>query len=98
MLSPGNVATPATAAFDCPPLSTPPPALVPKLMTMLFAKLVTVFPEPSCTVTFTAGLILAFAVTVVGGWVNTSAAGAPGVMLNAADCNDVSAPADAWSL
>src|ERR1041385_3073667 len=98
MLKPGKVATPAMAAFDCPPESVPPPALVPIATDTLLAKLVTVLLNASCTVTLTAGLMFANAVTVVGCTENATCAAAPGVMLNAADCADVSALADACSL
>src|SRR5512132_2033936 len=89
-----NVATPLTADTVVVPDSVPPPGLVPIATVMLAVELVTVFPDASCTVTCTAGEMLAPAVALLGWTVNASLAAIAGVTLNAVEVAPVS-PADA---
>src|SRR5688572_18085890 len=85
-----KVATPPTADTVVVPDSVPPPGLVPIATVMLAVELVTVFPNASCTVTCTAGLIAAPAVALVGCTEKASRFAAAGVMLNAAEVAPVS--------
>src|SRR2546430_4469530 len=56
MLSPGNVATPATAATVVVPERVPLPGFAPSAIVTLPVKPVAVFPCPSSAVTCTAGV------------------------------------------
>src|SRR5512143_330810 len=82
MLSPGNVATPFTAAMVAVPDRVPPPAFVPIATVTFAAYAVATFPLASSAVTLTAGAIAAPAVAVVGCCVKTRWVAAPGMMLN----------------
>src|SRR3954467_6938383 len=93
-----NVATPLTADTVVVPDSVPLPGLVPIATVMLALELVTVFPNASCTVTCTAGLIATPAVAVDGWTVKASLVAAAGVMLNAAEVAPVSPPEAAVSV
>src|SRR5438105_13514506 len=84
MLSPGNVATPATAATVVVPERVPLPGFAPSATVTLPVKPVAVFPCPSSAVTCTAGVMDAPAAVFVGGTENASCVADPGVMLNAA--------------
>src|SRR5512133_3324378 len=85
-----NVATPATAVTVVVPDSVPPPGLVPIATVMLAVELVTVLLNASCTVTCTAGEMLAPAVAFAGWTVKASLEAAAGLMLNAAQVAPVS--------
>src|SRR5687767_2460199 len=85
-----NVATPLTAATVVVPDSVPPPGLVPIATVMLAVELGTVFPNASCTVTCTAGLMALPAVALVGCTVKASRFAAAGLMLNVAEVAPVS--------
>src|SRR5512141_679812 len=87
-----NVATPPTADTVAVPDSVPPPGLVPMATVMLAVEVVTVFPNVSCTVTCTAGLIATPAVVFVGWAVKASLEAAAGVMANAELDAPLSAP------
>src|SRR2546429_268297 len=84
MLSPGNVATPATAAWVGVPESVPLLGFVPIATVMSPVNPVAVLPPASWAVTSTAGVIAAPAVVVLGCTLNTSCVAEPAVMLNAA--------------
>src|SRR6266699_2321208 len=71
MLKVENVATPPTAATGPPPVSVPPPGFVPIARVTFPVNVVAVCPSASCAVTFTAGVIAAPAVVLLGGTVNT---------------------------
>ncbi len=84
MERPEKVATPATTVTAVPPVSVPPPGLVP------MARPIVVLPSPvstlplaSSTATVTAGVIGRPAAVLVGPWTKASWAGAPDVMLKA---------------
>src|SRR5579859_4533008 len=79
-----KLATPAVAATMAVPDSVPPPGLVPMATVMLAVELVTVLPNVSCTVTWTAGAIAAPAVALVGCTVKASCDAAAAPMLKAA--------------
>src|SRR5438128_1436886 len=66
MLKVENVATPFTAGTVAVPDSVPLPGLLPIATVTLPVKPVTVFPSPSCAVTWTAGAIAAPAVRLEG--------------------------------
>src|SRR5437762_513540 len=85
-----NVATPLTADTVAVPDSVPPPGLVPMATVTLADELVTVLPNASCTVTCTAGEMLAPAVAFVGWMVKASFDAAPAVMLKAEEVAPVS--------
>src|SRR2546429_3606971 len=72
MLRAEKVATPPTAATGPPPVSVPPPGFVPIARVTFPVNVVAVCPSASCAVTFTAGVIAAPAVVLLGGTVNTS--------------------------
>src|SRR3954465_1467027 len=93
-----NVAMPATADTVLVPDSVPPPGLVPMATVMLAVELVTVLLNASCTVTCTAGVIDAPAISSVGWAVNASLAAAAGLMVNAELDAPVSAPDAAVSV
>src|SRR3954470_10207399 len=80
-----NVATPATADAVVVPDSVPPPGLAPIATVMLAVELGTVFPNASCTVTCTAGLIAAPALALVGCAVTPTLEARSGVMLKAGE-------------
>src|SRR5213076_3133757 len=83
MLSPGNVATPATAATVLVPDKVPVLGLVPIATVMFPVNPVAVLPFPSWAVIWTAGVIAAPATVFVGSTLKTSAVAVAGVMLNA---------------
>src|SRR5687768_6983346 len=91
-----KVATPPTADTVVVPDSVPPPGLVPIATVMLAVELVTVFPNASCTVTCTAGLIAAPAVALVGCTEKASRFAAAGLTLNAVLDAPLSAPEAAF--
>src|SRR5205809_5034701 len=66
MLSPGNVATPATAATVVVPERVPLPGFAPSATVTLPVKPVAVFPCPSSAVTCTAGVMDAPAAVLLG--------------------------------
>src|SRR5271157_5675525 len=81
-----NVATPATTAVAEPPVSVPPPGLIPMArLTVVEWSPVSMLPFASSTATVTAGVIAEPAAVVVGPWRKTRWVGVPGVMLKAAD-------------
>jgi hypothetical protein len=84
MLKVEKVATPFTAAKLVVPASVPPLGLVPSTTITVPVKPVAVFPEASCALTCTAGVITAPAVALVGCTVNASWVAAPAVMLKGA--------------
>src|SRR5438094_7995065 len=92
-----KVATPPDAATVVVPDSVPPPGLVPIATVMLAVELVTVLPKASCTVTCTAGEMLAPAVAFVGWTVKASRFAAAGLMLNAEEVAPVRGEAGAAS-
>src|SRR5207244_101433 len=98
MESPENVATPLTAATVAVPDSVPPPGFVPIATVTFPVNPVAVFPCPSWAVTWTAGVIAAPAVVLLGCPVNTSCVALPAVMLNAVDVGSVKPPLDATSV
>ena len=81
MLKVENVATPPTAATGPLPVSVPPPGFVPIARVTFPVNVVAVCPSASCAVTFTAGVIAAPAVVLLGGTVNTSWVGVTVVTL-----------------
>src|SRR5213595_2880579 len=83
MLSPGNVATPATAATVFVPDKVPLLGLVPIATVMFPVNPVAVLPFPSWAVIWTAGVIAAPATVLVGATLKTSAVAVAGVMLSA---------------
>src|SRR5437016_3532552 len=85
MLSPGNVATPATAATAVVPERVPLPGFAPSATVTLPAKPVAVFPCPSSAVTCTAGVIAAPAAVLLGCTVKLSCVAVPGAMVNEVD-------------
>src|SRR3954469_24021097 len=85
-----KVATPLTADTVADPDSVPPPGLVPIATVMLAVELVTVLLNVSCTVTCTAGEMLAPAVALLGWTVKASFEAAAGLMLNPAEVAPVS--------
>ncbi len=84
MLSPGNVATPATAATVVVPERVPLPGFAPSATVTLPVKAGSVLPSASSAVTCRAGVIDAPAAVLLGCVVNTSCVAVPGVMVNAA--------------
>src|SRR5512140_84494 len=93
-----NVATPADAATVVVPVNVPPPGLVP-IATVTFAvELVTVFPNASCTVTCTAGLMALPAVALAGCPVKATLEAAPGLMVNDHEVAPVNVPDAAVSV
>src|SRR5687767_9877202 len=91
-----KLATPALADTVVVPDSVPPPGLVPIATVTLAVELVTVFPNASCTVTCTAGLIATPAVALVGCTGKASRFAAAGLTLNAVLDAPVSAPEAAF--
>src|SRR5204863_8972350 len=81
-LSPGKLATPATAACVGTPPSVAPPWFAPSATVMLPVNCVAVLPDASRAVTCTAGVIGAPAAVFVGCTVNASCVAAPGVTSN----------------
>src|SRR5207253_1713297 len=96
--SPENVATPLTAATVAVPDSVPPPGFVPIATVTFPVNPVAVFPCPSWAVTWTAGVIAAPAVVLLGCPVNTSCVALHAVMLIAVDVGSVRPPLDAPSV
>src|SRR5436190_2222968 len=84
MLSPGNVATPATAGTAVVPERLPLPGFAPSATVTLPAKPAAVFPCPSSSLHGAPPILAAPAAVLLGCTVNTSCVAAPGVMLNAA--------------
>src|SRR5205809_955255 len=82
MLTPGNVATPATAATVVVAERVPLPGFAPSATVTLLVKPVAVFPCPSSAVTCTAGVMAAPAAVLLGWELGRSWGGAPAVMLN----------------
>src|SRR5207302_663389 len=82
MLSPGNVATPATGATVVVPERVPLPGFAPSATVTLLVKPVAVFPCPSSAVTCIAGVIAAPATVLLGWTLKLSCVAAPAVMLN----------------
>ena len=80
------------------PDSVPPPGLAPIATVMLAVELVTVFPNASCTATWTAGLMLAPAAVLRGWTVNATFVGRAREMLNADAVAPVSAAEAAVSV
>src|SRR5204862_6851936 len=83
MLSPGKLATPATAATVLVPDKVPVLGFVPIATVIFPVNPVAVLPLPSWAVTSTAGVIAVPAVVVLGCTENTSCVAVPAVMLNA---------------
>src|SRR5207247_10394370 len=84
MLSPGNVATPATAATVVVPERVPLPGFAPSATVTLPVKPVAVFPCPARAVAGRAGVIDAPAAGLVGCTANTSCVAVPAAMVHAA--------------
>src|SRR2546430_6820552 len=84
MPSPGNVATPATAATVVVPERVPLPGFAPSATVTLPVKAGSVLPSASSAVTCTAGVIDAPAAVLVGWTLNTSCVAVPAVMVNGA--------------
>src|SRR5260370_33137977 len=84
MLSPENVATPATAAMVFVPDKVPVLGFVPIATVMFPVNPLAVLPFPSWAVIWTAGVIAAPATVLVGSTLKTSAVALAGVILNAA--------------
>src|SRR5262245_32220825 len=93
-----NVATPLTATTVVVPDSVPPLGLAPMATVMLAVEVVTVLLNASCTVTCTAGVMAAPAISSVGWVVKASLAAAAGLMLNAVDTAPASGVDDAVSV
>src|SRR5213079_1075652 len=83
MLSPGKVATPATAATVFVPDKVPVLGFVPIATVMSPVNPLAVLPLASWAVTSTAGVIAAPAYVVLGCTENTSCVAVPAVILNA---------------
>src|SRR2546429_2696778 len=81
MLSPGNVATPATAATVVVPERVPLPGFAPSATVTLLVKPVAVFPCPSSAVTCIAGVIAAPATVVLDCTLQNSSHADPSVMV-----------------
>src|SRR5438034_11446223 len=81
MLSPGKLATPATAATVLVPDKVPVLGFVPIATVIFPVNPVAVLPLPSWAVTSTAGVIAVPAVVVLGCTLNTNCAAEPAVML-----------------
>src|SRR5437762_13519726 len=96
-LSPGKLATPATAACVGTPARMAPVWFTPSATVMLPVNWVAVLPDASRAVTCTAGVIAAPAAVGLGGTVNASCVTTPGVTPN--DALAVVNPAPvAWSV
>src|SRR5437762_2396279 len=85
MLSPGHVATPATAATAVVPERVPLPGFAPSATVTWPAQPAAASPFRSRAVTCSAGVIAAPAAVLVGWTVNPSCVAAPAVMLNGAE-------------
>src|SRR5579862_9503892 len=72
-----NVAQPLEAAAVNVPPSVALPGFVPTAIVMLFVAVVTVLPTPSCTHTFTPGVIAAPAAALLGCTLNARRFAAP---------------------
>src|SRR5438552_2631459 len=83
MLSPENVATPATAATVFVPDKVPVLGLVPIATVMFPVNPVAVLPLPSWAVTWTAGVIAAPATVFVGSTLKTNSLAVPAVTFTA---------------
>src|SRR5260221_4677942 len=90
-----NDATPALAATVVVPESVPLPGLVPMATVMLADDPVTVLPNWSCTVTWTAGAMAEPAVALEGWTVKASLLAAAGLMLKPAEVAPVSGAEEA---
>src|SRR5215472_4878288 len=83
---PEKVAMPVTTVMADPPLRVPPAGLVPMArLTFVALSEVSMLPLASSTATCTAGVMALPAALSEGPARNASLAGAPGVMLNAAE-------------
>src|SRR5438309_457962 len=98
MPSPGNVATPATAATVVVPERVPLPGFAPRASVTVAVNAVAVFPCASSAVTWTAGVIGAPAVALDGCTETTRCVAAPAAMLNGALDTVASPPAAAVSV
>src|SRR5438552_17287332 len=84
MSSPGNVATPVTAATVVVPERVPLPGFAPSATVTLPVKPVAVLPCPSSAVTCTAGVIAAPATVLLGCARKSGGVAVPGVLVNGA--------------
>src|SRR2546429_597724 len=82
MLSPGNVATPATAATVVVPERVPLPGFTPSATVTLPVKPVARYTCPSSAVTCTAAEIAASSTELLGWTLKLTCVAAPAVMLN----------------
>src|SRR5437867_2684922 len=82
MLSPGNVATPATGATVVVPERVPLPGFAPSAIVTLPVDRVTTRPYPTHRTTSIAGVIAAPATVLLGWTLKLSCVAAPAVMLN----------------
>src|SRR5437762_11103787 len=82
MLTPGNVATPATAATVVVPERVPLPGFAPSATVTLSVRPVAVFSCRSSAVAFIAGVLAAPATVLLGWTLKLSCVAAPAVMLN----------------
>ena len=96
--SPENVATPLAAATVVVPESVPLPGFAPSATVTVPVNPVAVFPCASCAVTWTAGVIAAPAVVLLGCTLNTSWLAVPAVMLKPPLVADVTPVAAALSV
>src|SRR5512134_2215961 len=94
MLSPGKLATPATAATLAVPSSTPVPGgLVPSASVTVPVKAGTALPKASRAATWIAGVIVAPATAELGWTVNASRDGVPGTAVAVNDTGEPASPA-----
>src|SRR5437762_714655 len=98
MLSPGNVATPATAATAVVSESVPLPGFAPCATVTLLLQPVAVFPCPPSAPTRRAAVLAAPAAVLLGCTLNPSCVAAPAVMLNGADVVPLALPPFAVSV
>src|SRR2546422_1025021 len=98
MLSPGNVATPATAATVVVPERVPLPGFAPSATVTLPVKAGAVLPSAYSAVTCTAGVIDAPAAVLFGCTVHPSCVAVPGVRLNAVFVFNETAATEAFTL
>src|SRR5437879_13558920 len=97
MLSPGNVATPPAAATAVVPESVPPPGFALMASVTVAVNAVAVFPCASSAVTWTAGVMGAPAVALLGCTETTSCVGVPAATLNGVLVTGATPPAAAAS-
>src|SRR5207244_13343019 len=96
--SPENVATPPAAATVVVPETVPLPGFAPSATVTVPVNPVAVFPCASCAVTWTAGVIAAPAVVLLGCTLNTSWLAVPAVILKPPLVADVTPVAAALSV